>query len=285
MRTLFFAIGQAFSSLWRRSFVSFLSIVTITVAMVILGAFVVISLNLRGAIGSLKRQVQLEFYLKDGITKADASDFIESIRAERGVESVEFVTSGRARLDFIKEYGGELLKGLPKNPFPPSVRVELAKDLTMGATVDSLVSKYKNNEIVSELSAPNRLAHRLAKASRISLILTAIWGIVLLFAATMIITNTVRLAISQRADSIKVMQFVGASRSFMRLPFIFEGLLHGTMSGALAWLILWGLLKGMRYILPDLSPLPLPLNISIVVLGGLLGALGSLIALRRYLRY
>ena len=253
--------------------------------MVILGAFVMISLNLRGAIGNLKRQIQLEFYLEDGATKADASDFINSIEKENGVESVDFVTAERARIEFIDEFGDELLQGLPHNPFPPSVRVELAKDLTMGVMIDSLASKYRDHPIVSELSAPNRIAHRLAKASRISLALTAIWGIVLLFAATMIITNTVRLAISQRAESIEVMQFVGASRSFVRLPFLFEGLLHGAVSGALAWLILWGISVGLQYIISDISSLPLELNIAIIVLGALLGALGSLIALRRYLKY
>ncbi|HHS50837.1 MAG TPA: FtsX-like permease family protein [candidate division Zixibacteria bacterium] len=285
MRALFFAIGQAVSSFWRRSFVTFLSIATITIAMVILGAFMLISLNLRGAIGSLKRQVQLEFFLIDGTTKADASSLVESIKSEKGVESVDFVTAERAKIEFVKEYGEELIAGLPRNPFPPSIRVELSQDLVMGTVVDSLTAKFGGHELVAELSAPNRIAHGLARASRISLTLTAIWGIILLIAATTIITNTVKLAISQRGDSIRVMQLVGASRNFVRLPFLLEGLLHGLVSGGLAWGILWALTQGVAYILPAIIPLPLPLNISIVLLGGLFGALGSTIALRRYLRY
>ncbi|MCK5832719.1 ABC transporter permease [bacterium] len=285
MRAILFAIGQAFSSFWRRSFITFLSIVTITIAMVILGAFLLISLNLRGAIGNLKSQVQLEFYIEDGATKADASTLIESIKAEKGVESVEFVTAERAKLEFIDEYGKELLAGLPKNPFPPSIRVELAKDLTIGDVLDSLTEKYRDDKLIIELSAPNKIAHSLAKASQISLLLTGLWGLVLLIAATTIITNTVKLAISQRGESIKVMQLVGASRNFVRLPFLLEGLIHGLVSGALAWLILWVLSEGADYILPSLIPLPLPWNISIVLLGGVFGALGSTIALRRYLRY
>ncbi len=285
MRALFFAIGQAFSSFWRRSFVTFLSIITITIAMVILGAFLLISLNLRGAIGSLKRQVQLEFFLKDGTTKADASSLIEAIKGERGVESVEFVTAERAKIEFIDEFGEELLEGLKRNPFPPSIRVELAKDLTMGEAVDSLAAKFKDDKLVEELSAPNRIAHSLAKASRISLILTGLWGLVLLIAATTIITNTVKLAISQRGDSIRVMQLVGASRNFVRLPFLLEGLIHGLISGSLAWAVLWGLSEAAGYVLPSIIPIPLPWNISIVLLGGAFGAIGSIIALRRYLNY
>lgn len=285
MRAFFYAFGQALSSFWRRSFVTFLSITTITIALVILGAFAIVTMNLRSTLGSLKRKVHLEFYLLEGVTKADATSFIAKLEAEEGVESVEFVTAEKGRIEFIEEYGEELLRGLPKNPFPPSVRVRLSQALTMGEAVTFLADKYSKEEIVAEFSAPNRIAYRLAKLSGIFLILTIGWGIVLLFAATIIITNTVRLAIAQRADSISIMQLVGASNSFIHMPFIFEGVLHGAVSGGLAWLIIWGLTEASAYILPEIVRLPMLIHIAIILLGGAFGGVGSLIALRKYLRY
>jgi len=284
VRALFFAIGQAVSSFWRRSFVTFLSIITITIALVILGAFALITLNLRSALGNLRRQVQLEFYLEESTTKADVSKLISDLETEKGVESVEFVTAERARIEFVDDFGEELLRGLPNNPFPPSVRVEISRTLSMGEAVTRLADKYRKHPLVAELSAPNIIAYRLAKASRIFLALTFAWGIILLFSSTVIITNTVRLAIAQRAENIKIMQLVGASPSFVRLPFLFEGLFHGALSGGLAWFILWGLTRATGYILPGFLPLPLPICITIVVLGGIFGVLGSSLALRRYLR-
>ncbi|HDR91128.1 MAG TPA: ABC transporter permease [candidate division Zixibacteria bacterium] len=285
MRAFFYALSQAISSFWRRSFVTFLSITTITIALVILGAFAIVTLNLRSTLGSLKRKVHLEFYLREGATKADASSFISKLKSEEGVESVEFVTAERSRIEFIEEYGDELLRGLPRNPFPPSVRVRLSQALTMGEAVTNLADKFGGEDIVAELSAPNKIAYRLAKLSSVFLILTIGWGIILLFASTVIITNTVRLAIAQRADSISIMQLVGASNGFIRMPFIFEGVLHGAFSGGLAWLIIWGLTEASSYILPGIIPLPMAIHIAIILLGGAFGGVGSLIALRKYLKY
>jgi len=283
VRAFLFAIGQAFSSFWRRSFVTFLSIITITIALVILGAFLTISLNLRSTLGNLKRQVQLEFYLEKGITKADVTGLLNKLESEDGVESVEFATAERARIEFIEEFGDELLRGLPGNPFPPSIRVELSHATGMGERVTELAEKYRDELQIIELSAPNRIAYRLSKASRTFLFLSLGWGIILLFAATVIITNTIRLAIAQRGNSIEIMQLVGASPAFVRMPFLFEGVLHGALSGGLAWLILWSLYRGSEYIVPGIIPLPLIMNIIIVLLGAIFGGLGSYIALRRYL--
>lgn len=258
---------------------------TITIALVILGAFLIVTMNLRSTLGTLKRKVQLEFYLRDSVTKADAAGLISKIKAEEGVEGVEFVTAERARIEFIEEYGDELLRGLPGNPFPPSLRIGLSQTLTMGEAVTELAKKYGDEPLVVELSAPNKIAYRLARASEIFLILTIGWGIVLLFAATIIITNTVRLAISQRASNISVMQLVGASTAFVRLPFLFEGILHGALSGGLAWLVTWGLTESTAYIIPGLKPLPIALYLAIIILGGAFGGLGSAIALRKYLKY
>ena len=285
MRAFFFALGRAFSSFWRRSFVTFLSIITITIALVILGAFMVVTLNLRSTLGSLRRQVQLELYLQDETTRADAASLIDELKKEEGVEGVEFVTAERARMEFIDEYGEELLRGLPGNPLPPSLRIELSQSLSMDEAMSRIAGEYKKHRLVTELSAPSRLAGKLVGASRLFLILTIGWGIILLFSATLIITNTVRLAIAGRADSIEIMQLVGASRSFVRLPFLMEGLLHGAVSGGLAWLVLYGLQEGTAYLIPSLNRLPLVLNISLVVMGALFGVLGSSIALRRHLKY
>lgn len=285
MRAILFAIGQAFSSFWKRSFITLLSITTITIALIILGAFAIVTLNLRSALGSLKRQVQLEFYLVKGTTKPTALPLIEKLEKEEHVESVEFITAECARKEFIDEFGEELLRGLPGNPFPPSLRISFENALSMDEEIARIAEKYKGDPIVADLSSPNRIAYKLAKASKIFLVLTISWGIVLLIAATLIITNTIRLAIAQRTESIKIMRLVGASKSFVRLPFLFEGVLHGAISGGLAWLAIGGLTSASRFIVHDIYPLPVPILILIVVFGAIFGGLGSNIAIRRHLKY
>jgi len=285
MRIVLYSIIQAISSFWRRSFITFLSIVTITIALMILGGFMMVTINLKTALGNLQRQVELEFYLDNGLTKADVSTLYNNIESEEGVESVEFVTAERARIEFIDEYGEDLLEGLPINPFPPSIRIELKKSFSMGDAVSNLGEKYSDHDFIQQISAPNLIAYKLEKISRIFLILTFAWGFILIIAATVIITNTIRLAIAQRANSIHIMQLVGASRGFVRTPFQLEGFLHGGLSGVFAWLILFGITEVSYYIFPGIIPLPLSLNIVLVILGSFFGLLGSSIALRRYLRY
>ena len=285
MRAILFAIGQAFSSFYRRAFITFLSIVTITIALVILGAFGLISLNLRSALGNVKRQVQLEFYLKKGTTEESAKALIKQIESESGVESAKFITAEDVRKEFIEEFGDELLKGLPENPFPSLIRVKPSGGYNMGEAVEKLSEKYKASELVEELSAPNRIAYKLAKASRIFLLLTAGWGLILLISATLIITNTIRLAISSRQESVKIMRLVGASRSFVRLPFLFEGVLHGAISGGLAWLVLEGLTIATGFVISGIEPLPKIIYILIIILGAFYGGLGSSIAIRKHLKY
>ena len=262
---------------------AFLSVATIAGALFVLGLFLTIALNLHGVLAGVQEKIAVELFLTDKVTKAQVSSVVEEISAIEGVDRVEFITKADAMHRFSEKFGSRYLVGLSNNPFPPSILVHLESGTKLAGTAKSIADKYTGHRYVTQIAVPGDVAKKLSDALGIFMTLSIIWALILIFAAILIIVNTIKLTIYSRRDSINIMQLVGATPSFIQRPFTIEGLFQGLLAGALSSLALYCALMGMKKLVPTLSMPPIILLYGFILVGVIFGALGSRLAVKRFL--
>jgi len=278
-----FAISEAFHSIWRHRFVTILSVVTIAGALFVLGFFLTIASNLHGVLSNVQEKIAVELFLEDNTTKVRVASLIDEISQLDGVNEVEFITKSEAMNRFAKQFGSRYLVGLTDNPFPPSILVKLKPGTKLAETANAVAEKYRGQKYITQIAVPGEIAKKLSNALKISLLLSIIWTIILIFGAIIIIVNTIKLTIYGRRDTISIMQLVGATDTFIHRPFTIEGSVQGLLAGALSAIVLYFALLGMKAILPALRMPTSIILYGLVIIGIIFGIFGSRLAVRRFL--
>ncbi|RKZ32877.1 hypothetical protein DRQ33_05095 [bacterium] len=283
MSALLFAIGEAFRSLWRHRFVAMLSIITIAGALFVLGLFLTVTLNLHAVLAGVQEKIAVELFLQDNTTKVRVASLVEEISQIKGVREVEFITKMEAMNRFSEKFGERYLIGLSENPFPPSILVKLETGTNLDEIANNIAEKYSGHKLVTQIAVPGDIARKLSDALKIFLTLSAVWAVILIFGAIIIVINTLKLTIYSRRDTISIMKLVGATDEFIHRPFTIEGSFNGLLAGALSSLLLYCVLKAMKEIF---SAMKMPSEIilyGLVLLGVIFGMLGSRLAVKKFL--
>ncbi|MCZ6781875.1 MAG: permease-like cell division protein FtsX [Proteobacteria bacterium] len=208
---------------------------TIAIALVLVGAFALIAGNMQGLLQRFGEELQVVAYLESDIDAAAAQQMVERVATVEGVQEVEWVSPERA-LERLRESlgGGGLLEGLEENPLPASLEITLAPSHRTPEGIAILV------EAVDGLPGVDELAHGQDWVEGYSRVLVLVrsaavgLGGVLALAALLIVANTIRLAVYAREDELAILSLVGASRTFVRVPFLLEGTLQGAVGGLVA---------------------------------------------------
>ena len=292
IRTFEYFVREAVSSLRRNSLMSIASVSTMAVSLLILGMFLVMVLNLNHIASTLETQIQITVYMEDGLSDRDMRAIGTKITKLAGVTEVMFVDKGEAMVKFKDRLGEQqgLLTALgDTNPLPNSFEVkvdkpEYVKPVSQAiAEINGVENAKYGQEVIEQLFA-------LTKMIRIFGLILIIF---LALAALFIISNTIRITVFARRKEIGIMKYVGATDWFIRFPFMIEGMILG-FSGALCAVFIlsqtYSALTEKVYeslaFLPLIPKSPFVVNISIVLLvvGTAIGALGSTISLRRFMK-
>ncbi len=277
MTKLIFAFREALFSLGR--FVTWLSIATITSAIFILGLFLLVSHNLHNAFQHMKSQVSAEIFLKEDI--GPENQLSEIFKSKEWVSSVEYISKQEAMERLEKMTDGDLLAGLSENPLPPSIVIHFAGDQDLADLADNVDRILAPRSDVLSRFVPTNTMQKLDKAYKLFVGLAALWTVIIVFGSIFVVTNTIRLAMVSKEESITIMDLVGADRGFIRIPFILEGLLHGMISGLISALLILIIGQTLTFF-PTLEPLPLFYIFFLFICGILFGITGSRIAIHRY---
>ena len=292
MRLLRYCIREAGTGMRRNAFLSLATVFTAAVAFFVLAVFVLGAANLNNLINYVERQVQVSIYLKQGVSPSQREGLMDVIEAVDGVRSVAFVTREQALERLRQSFGdnAELLEGIDEfNPLRDAVEVQVSQ---VGA-VSAVVAAVKGSALVDEVSYGKELVARLLAMTRVlRLGILALAGL-LGFATLFLVQNSVRLSVFARRDEVSIMRLVGATDGVIRLPFVFEGMAlasWGAVVAAIAIAIGYTWLtravgRSMAFVpvLPAFGVLSamVPLLVSS---GALIGALGAMLAIRRWLR-
>ncbi len=284
------AFANALRGIRSGSTTSLLAVLTIAIVLVLVGSATLLVENMAGVLDEFGAELQLTAYLEASTSEEDLRLLAGRVAAAPGVDHVEIVTKAQALLRFESIAGGaELLAGLDENPLPASLEIHLLPEARTAEAIEILETALDGLPGIDELAQGQEWIEGYSRA--VSLVRTGALGIsiVLGMAALLIVANTIRLAVYARRDELEILALVGASRTFVRVPFMLEGTIQGILGGLIALLVLYGayemLLPQIRFGLElvvgraELRFFTTAEAIRLIASGAGLGLLGSITAL------
>ena len=293
--SLFYNIKQAFVQIFRNRGMSAASIFSILAMLLILGLvfIIIVNINLFGEIAKQDYD-QVEVFIVEGSSMSDVDEVMDKLKRRDGVVDVHYITEEEA-LEIMKDRWGEngyMLDSLEENPFPASIVI----------TVDSLdnaadIAGYAGTfPIIEDVKYYQETVEKLTKITDFLQTACLIIMAFLVVISVIVVSNTIKLTVMARADEISIMRYVGANNWFIRGPFLVEGIVIGLISAILASLAVTFVYKEIVDIIGDQvfaivsSPLIsvryMSVNLSIIflALGCSIGAWGSIVSMRRFLK-
>ena len=285
-------VKETYKSIRRNGFMSFASISTVAVSLLVLGMFLLVFMNTNNLAQYLESQVQVSVYMQDSANASELEQVQAKLKKMPGVVKVTAINKEQALARFKERLGDQeqLLNSLGKdNPFPNSFEVQVDS----AERIKALTPQISQLPKVETAKFGQEVVEHLFQLSRI----IRFGGIVLVFflamATLFIISNTIRLTVFARRKEVIIMKYVGATDWFIRWPFILEGMTLGFFGAVLASLCLnsiySALLERIHATLAFLPLLPAcPLlgyvTLFLMAAGTGIGALGSYISLRKFLQ-
>jgi len=230
-----FFISEAWTGFRRSGIMSLVSIGTITVSLVIFGAFLIAVLNLGSIVSTIGSRMEVIAYVDKDLTDHDAS-IIKAKLSIMGVEKVEYVPKDAAWESFSENFasGVNLKKVISKNPLPNTFIITVRNsDL-----VPAVASEVSNIPDIDEVRYSGKLVERISIFAHAVRLGGLILVILLSFATLLIVVNTIRLTVLARETDIYIMRLVGATDSFIKWPFIIEGVIIGILGSVFSICIL-----------------------------------------------
>ena len=272
------------------------SIATIGVSFVIIGIFLLLILHFNALVAEWKEQFQVSVFLDDKITATQLEILGKRIQNETAIKAITFTTKEEALANFRRELRGQesLLEGLGDNPLPASFQLKIREGYQSPDALRRLSAFLSRLEGVEDVQYGQDWIERISNAARIMRLLGMMIGSVLTLGSAMIVSNTIRLAVYARAAEVEIMRLVGATKAYIRAPFVVEGMLQGGLGALLALGLLFA---AYRFVAPTFnlaSPifqaagdpgfLESSMMAGLVGGGAMIGALGSVMAVRRFLK-
>jgi len=292
INTVEYFIREVIHSLRRNNWMSVASIGTVAVSLFIFGMFLMLVMNMNKMVDAMESQVQIKVYLEDDFSRDDARELEVDLKKMQGVEKVTFVPKEEAMEKFKERLGDQktLLDALDEtNPLPDSFEVMVVQP-EMVKTAAENIEKFEG---VDSAKYGQDVMEHLFDITRLIRIFGFALMMVLALATLFIISNTIRLTVFARRKEIAIMKYVGATDWFIRWPFVLEGIVMGFLGSLIASVVLRFTYSGITAKIYDtLAFFPLIpeepfLNYvtMIVVIGGMImGAIGSTVSIKRFLK-
>ncbi len=296
MKRFSYALKQAFSQIHRNRNMSTASILAITAMLAILGIFFILMVNVNMMTANVEEQFDcVEIYLTDSMTEADGAALTEQIGGLPDVASAIYLSKADA-LEVMKTRWGDnayLLDGLVSNPFPATIEVK-ATDIEKEAAMVEAIKTIENPGI-EEIKYYQEEIDKIIKISEYIETGAIILIVVLILISMLVVSNTIKITVHAREDEILIMKYVGATNWFVRAPFLIEGIVIGFIASVLSTAIVgFAYYKCIDFFTPKflaffnsgLVPLEFIIyNLAIIfaALGICIGALGSILSMRKFL--
>src|SRR6056297_2492938 len=284
-----YLIKEGLAGLSRARLAAFTSIFSLFLAVLLIGVLARIGFNAYEVSQMLREQVEVEVFLDDLDTQS-TNELRNGIESARFVEELTYISRDSASKVFQQEFGmgGEALADL--NFLPASFRLKMSDDASV-SEIDSVAQSFGNLNGVDEVRFNLALLQLLGTRTEQLAMGGAALGIFILFIAMILVFNTIRLTIYAKRDLIRAMKLVGATNSFIRRPFLMEGIIQGLTAGLFASAIIYGLFEWIVPIyIPQLGILSWPfgrwyfLIAAVLLLSVILGWTGSRWAARKFIR-
>ena len=290
-----YLIGEGFSNVFKNKKSTGASLMIMCATMIIFGIFLILGENLNHFVDEIKSEQGFQVFLKTDATDEEIQKVGEEIRALDGVSTADYKDKEYA-LNTMKEKLGdraELIEGYGQDYFPPSYVVTLT-DLNMSKDVQNKIMEFDN---VNKITSSDQTVSTLLGLAKGIKLVTGIILILLIVISIFIISNTIKLTVHARRKEISIMKYVGATNNFIRWPFIVEGMIIGIFASVISIVIVGGaysllaeqavnaqFMQAINMSLVGFKDMISSIIFVYMLLGIGIGALGSVISMRKYLK-
>lgn len=293
--TFFYLIGEGLKNTFKNKKSTLSAMLVMCISMLIFGLFFVLGENINHIMGTVEDAQAIQVFIKDEATTAQIETLGEQIKQINGVDSsrVQFLSKEDGFEKYIEKYGDKAYLLEPYEDVVPNSYIINFTDLKLAEEVETTILTLDN---VKKVTSANETVQKLVSITNGIRIVTIAILVGLVIGAIFIISNTIKLTVYARRKEISIMKYVGATNSFIRWPFVVEGIVIGVLSAAISILIVGG---GYKLIATQLLESSVIQNIGITLvsfadmfsmlvivylaLGIGIGVLGSAISMRKYL--
>ena len=294
MRLLAYVCREAWANVRTNRTTTAVAILTTAFTLACVGIFLLVYVNLRNATGWLQDDIKIMVYLDDQLPDEAAVQLEGKLRADRMVASARFISKAQALGEFRTQFPADshLLEGLGENPLPASFVVTLAPTARSPESVKRWAERVRTIAGVAKVDYSQEWIDALAGTIRYLELAAIGVGVLLSAAAVTIIGNTIRLTLYARREEIDILRLIGATRAFIRVPYLLEGALLGACGSAVSLLVLKIGFEWFRQQIQTtgrfgdlgsyLTFFPPSVCVALVGIGMGLGIAGSFVSVRRF---
>ena len=292
MRRIGYFFSETITNLRRNFLMTIAAISTVAISLLLLGGVQILGMIVNNVTLNWEAKVEISTYLRDDATQGEIRTLTADISQMPEVENVEYVSKAEAYEEFKKIYEDqpELHENLPPDALPASLRIKL----TDAKYTEDVAGLIEGRPGVDEVRFAGEIIKRLLQVNSLLRSITLVMSLILMAAAAALIANTIRLAIYARREEIGIMKLVGATNWFIRIPFMLEGVFAALVGALISGAIVWGanalLFSRIGETLKFLGPVFSfsageigSVLLVLVLVGSLVGLVGSSMALRRFL--
>jgi len=291
-----YLLREALTSLRANRTSTLVGVLTTGFTITSFGIFLLLYLNVQKVVGTLQDHVELIVYLQDDFSSEEKFQLEQWLKQEPSVEDVSFISKKQALEDFHHQFPGEsfLLDGIGGNPLPASFVATISPNSNSATFVSNVATQ------VEELPGVDRVRYSQEWVERLTLFVSylelgaVIIGLILCLASVTIISNTIRLAFYVRREEIEILRLIGATGTFIAVPYVIEGAILGMVGGVLSVGLLQGMFEvfqqkidGLGLIggLPSaLEFFPFQTSLTLIIAGMVLGCTASILSVYSWVR-
>ena len=241
-----FLISEGFKNFFRNKLASFLCIITIFINFSILGFLFVIGFNTNSLIDFFRSKYTFEIFLENDTKSSSYESFIKELSTDEIISNIKLIDKEESAKIFEEEFGENVVEMLGYNPLPVSIKVFLSEKDFEFEKVDALIFSIESIDFVDEIEYRGKYINQVEDRINLAIFIFLIFVIAIIFLSIQIISNTVKLSMSNRKDFIDILKYNGASRFFVKVPFYIESFLHSIFGGLLAFIFVKYLFTGFN---------------------------------------
>ena len=281
MDKFLYLISEGLKNVWRHKMTTFTAVFSLFLALYFVGLLATAGENTKSILQYLRSKYKIEVFFKQNIDLKVAKEVSDLILEIKGVRSSTVSNKDDAVRIFKDQFGEDILGILGYNPLPVSAVVNLKRNSEEVLDATPIVNKIKKMDGVEEVRYQGHLIKKIERTyARVMKIFPWV-ALVFISVAVLVIYNTVKLSIFSRKDLINSLKLIGATRLFIQMPFIFEGLIDGIIATIVSVPLIIGTINGANYVINNFTSWNVELTIApvlflwLTLLSGIISALGS----------
>ena len=284
---ILFLFAEGFRNLLRHKLTVFAAVFSVFMTMLIIGSLLIIGKNTNKLIFYLRSKYKIEVFFDDSLSKRDAVNLTEDIGSIEGVRNTTFIDKENASKIFEKQFGENILDYIDRNPLPMSCVINVNRTGDFKLDIFPIIKKINELPGVANIEHQGKLISRIESYHNQFTKLFFISSIIIIAITISIIYNTIKLTIYAKKDLIQDLHIIGATNTFVKVPFLIEGVLQGFIGSSIAYVVLSiGLYIG-NSLLSQIVPLTIRMDPAaasvMMIIGVLISFIGSFLSVSRFL--